>query len=152
MLTISLAKENCTVKFILFSFLQITHKINLIIWLCWSNVGSTAYLKKATRAATIFLLATLVCYSSHTTIRYSAYNLFVSAYLYSLRLQLHTRLIELLLTHSSALLWSFIVEQYLSNQRSWSRRFSFSPSRELYRDHIVIFTFVVVGLGVRCIY
>ena len=42
--------------------------------------------------------------------------------------QLHTRLIELLLT---------VVCFVLSNERSWSRRFVFLPSRQLYREHFL---------------
>ena len=56
-----------------------------------------------TTLLTTFLQATLVRYCSHTTIRYSAHNLFCKQYTYSVDLyntqpQLHTKLIELLLT------------------------------------------------------
>ena len=55
-------------------------------------------------------------------------------------MRLHTRLIELLLIVACFVL-PCIVQYEQFNQRPWSRRFMFSPSQELYRDHIFVCTF-----------
>ena len=91
-------------------------------------------------------------YRNHTVIfAYAycsaAYNLFVNAELYSLKIFttfkyatfLNTRLTELLLIQIVTSC-PFIVQQDQSNERSRNVRFLFSPSIELYRNHTIIFT------------
>ena len=79
----------------------------------------------------VFLLTQLFYKSSQR--RPSNHDCFVHT-------QLHTRLTGFLL----------IIVNDQSNEPSWSRSFSFSPSQELYRDHIVIL-FIRILVFLSCL-
>ena len=72
----------------------------------------------------------LVRYSYYATIRYSTYNKDIQT-----TIVLFTRNV----TQGWLIFLScpFIVQHNQSNERCWNRRFVFSPSRELYRDHLL---------------
>ena len=80
--------------------------------------------------------------NSHSSLFLSAHNLFVShtCILFCTELrcsntQLVTRLIDYN-WHSFAVSCPFIVQQDQWNERSWTRRFAFSASKELYRHRL----------------
>ena len=95
-------------------------------------------------------------YSTYTTITtsiiacsllFSAYNLFANNNICSLDLyneDLQATIYYYYYYSSSALSCPFRVQHNESNERSWSRRFVFSPSQEFCRDYIVICTHFVV--------
>ena len=91
---------------------------------------------------TTFLQVKLVRYTSHTTIRYSDHNLFVSANLYSLEAknfnpQLHTDWLP-------ALSSSFICPHLHSTECSQNRRFAFLPFREFYLNSLCMCILILV--------
>ena len=115
---------------------------------------------------TTFLQATctLALYSSYTIIRYSAHNLYCKHYGYSLDFLNGDLQILNLSSHmavaTSVLSCLFICARLQSLERSQSRSFMISPSRELYSDSLcmcililvhLLFLLVVYLVIVRCI-
>ena len=111
-------------------------------------------------AYNLFASNTCSLFFSHNYLLFS-HNLFVSTNTYSLDLyseELEPRTTTVLFTRNAssykidwittdwlpALSCPFIVQHEQSKERFWSRRFSFSPSRELYRDRLYIYLLILI--------